>query len=147
MWTIFPSEILTQFPRHSASGIADGKPPANQRSNHENAAKWKECIGELLGIRSLENDWDGQGAEAPATELVDSAIILAVLLQQRGVESPCRTVPGVNGTAILEWQWVDGTTAEIEVTEPYSGEVLVMVPDPSSRPPHSTEKPPTREFV
>jgi hypothetical protein len=128
MSTTFLSEIITQFPRYSENSSANGMPPTSQRINRADAAKWKQCIDELLGIRLLESDWDGQGAEAPDAELVDSAIILAVFLQQRHFEPPTRTVPGVNGTAILEWQWSDGTTAEIEVSEPYSADVFVMVP-------------------
>ena len=88
---------------------------------------WNSRIDGLLAIRSLANDWDGQGAQAPSTELVDSALLLAQDLRLSGAEPPDRIVSGVNGTVIFEWQ--DGEEyCEIEVTRPYHAECLRLVP-------------------
>jgi hypothetical protein len=35
---------------------------------------WDQLIDELLGIRNLKDDWDGEGTEAPPPALVDGAI-------------------------------------------------------------------------
>lgn len=88
---------------------------------------WSQCRDELLAIRALDEDWDGQGAKAPSAALVDSAIQLAEILRQRGVDAPCRIVPGVNGTVIFEWQQ-DGIYREMEVIKPCHAEILEMSP-------------------
>src|SRR4051812_32505232 len=38
---------------------------------------WTQLIDTLRALRDLEDDWDGQGAEAPHPALVDGAITLA----------------------------------------------------------------------
>jgi hypothetical protein len=73
---------------------------------------WPKRLDELMTIRTLTDDWDGLGAKAPSTELVDSAIILADGFLRAGIEAPSRVVAGVNGTVILEWQR-DGVYTEI----------------------------------
>jgi hypothetical protein len=88
---------------------------------------WEARIHDLLKIRSLEDDWDGAGAVAPPPDLVDSAIILAQILRDRGYDAPSRIVPGVNGTVLFEWQH-DGIYEELEVTEPLLAEVMQIVP-------------------
>jgi hypothetical protein len=88
---------------------------------------WSNRIDELLAIRLLPDDWDGQGSTAPATDLVDSALMLARSLRQGGIEAPNRIVPGVNGSVIFEWQ-VGEEYCEIEVTRPYHAEGLRLVP-------------------
>lgn len=88
---------------------------------------WSQRMNELLAIRALDEDWDGQGAKAPSTVLLDSAVQLAELLRQRGIDPPCRIVPGVNGTVIFEWQQ-DATYREMEVIQPGRAEILEMSP-------------------
>jgi hypothetical protein len=44
---------------------------------------WHELIDDLLGLRHLEDDWDGQGAVAPQPALVDGAITLAQCFQAK----------------------------------------------------------------
>jgi hypothetical protein len=88
---------------------------------------WSCRIDELLAIRSLADDWDGQAAKAPSTELVDSALVLAVAFRRGGAEAPSRIVPGVNGTLVFEWQ-AGEEYCEIEVPRPYHAEGLRVVP-------------------
>lgn len=78
---------------------------------------WKEVIDELLAIRCLPDDWDGQGSPAPATVLVDRAIALACNLRARGIGAPHRAIAGVSGTVFFEWHDHDGYR-EIEVSSP-----------------------------
>jgi hypothetical protein len=128
MWPALNAEVVSRFHRQSANGVAHVEKLLNSRGDAINVEGWDSCIEKLLELRRYEDDWDGQGAEAPSPEAVDSAIILAVLLRQSGVEPPCRTVPIVNGAVVLEWQWPDVTTLEIEIAEPYLAEVFLMVP-------------------
>jgi hypothetical protein len=88
---------------------------------------WSQRLDDLLQIRLLEDDWDGQGAKAPSTELVDSAIGLAEIFRQQGQDAPCRIVPGVNGTVLFEWQHGD-MYEEIEVLRPFYAEGIRIVP-------------------
>jgi hypothetical protein len=82
---------------------------------------WGPTIDELLRLRRLRDDWDGEGAEAPAPELVDSAITLAQDLQARGWLPPERVLASVNGTIYFEWHTPHGYV-ELEVTSPGEAE-------------------------
>ena len=126
MWATLQPDVLAKFPQQMRNGVANTSPAAPHLS--ADAEKWKKCIDSLLEIRLLEDDWDGQGSPAPAAEVVDSALILAVLLRQHHVVPPNFTVQSVQGSVILEWQRPDGTTFEIDVTEPDAADVFLMVP-------------------
>jgi hypothetical protein len=88
---------------------------------------WDGRIDDLLKIRTLEDGWDGAGASAPGTELVDSALLLARNFRDRGYDAPSRIVAGVNGTVLFEWQ-DDGVYEELEVTAPFQAEMMRVVP-------------------
>jgi hypothetical protein len=128
MWLAVTEETVNRLPHHFSGTEAKSEHGRAAGALNKDAEEWRKCIDDLLAIRLLEDDWDGQGTEAPKPELVDSAIILAVLLRQKGVEPPCRTVQGVTGNVVLEWQWGQMATAEIEIIEPYLADVYVMVP-------------------
>lgn len=87
---------------------------------------WNEATDQLLAIRSLEDDWDGLGANAPATSLVDSALRLAGWLQGKGYLPPSRIVPSLTGTVLFEWQAGGGTQLEVEVTAPAKGHLTLF---------------------
>jgi hypothetical protein len=78
---------------------------------------WADVIDELLRIRKLEDDWDGQGSEAPPRPLVDTAIKLAQSFQASGLRPADFAVAGVNGTVLFEWH-DPADYLEIEVTAP-----------------------------
>lgn len=82
---------------------------------------WSSVIDELLRIRTLDDDWDGEGTEAPHPALVDGAITLAQTLQARGVTPPDRVHAGVNATVYFEWHTPLGYR-EIEVVSPVEAE-------------------------
>jgi hypothetical protein len=87
----------------------------------ERSAAWDRRIGELLALRDLADDWDGQGALAPGAGVVDAAVVLASRL--RGAwPAPDFAVAGVNGTVILEWHGTD-TFTELEVESADAAEV------------------------
>lgn len=88
---------------------------------------WDERIDQLLAIRLLDDDWDGQGSPAPAVEVVDSALVLALLLRRDGVDPPTGVVQGVGGEVVFDWQSAD-KYVEVEVTGPYTADAFIHVP-------------------
>jgi hypothetical protein len=82
---------------------------------------WSQVIDELLAIRRLTDDWDGQGAEASTPALVDGAITLAQNIRANGVRAADLAIAGVNGTVIFEWHDPAGYL-ELEVTAPNRAE-------------------------
>lgn len=126
MWPALDPDTLARLPQEVLHGS-----PLNLDRNSELriAEAWKECFDALLATRMLEDDWDGQGSPAPAPELVDSAIILAVLLRQKNVKPPCHTVQCVQGGVNFHWQWPDNVTFEIDVMEPYMADVFLLRPN------------------
>ncbi len=85
------------------------------------ARTWSQVIDDLLALRGLEDDWDGQGSEAPHPALVDGAITLAQSLQAQGLRPADFAVAGVNGTVLFEWHG-PSDYLEIEVTAPDKAE-------------------------
>jgi hypothetical protein len=120
MWATLEPEVLPKLPAAARNGVATGI------AARAEATDWKRCIDALLDIRLLEPDWDGQGAPAPAPEVVDSAIVLAVLLRQKHVIPPTETVQSVAGSVVLNWQWPDRSSFEIEVLAPDVADVYLM---------------------
>jgi len=89
------------------------------------AKSWDWWLDKLLAIRQLEDDWDGQGSPAPTVEVVDSALVLAMLLRRDGAEPPTGIVQGVSGEVLFDWQSADGKYVEVEVTGPYEADVFI----------------------
>ncbi len=82
---------------------------------------WSQLIDDLLALHYLEDDWDGQGAEAPHRALVAGAITLAQDFQAKGMRPADRAIAGVNGTIFFEWHDQTGYL-EIEVLAPDKAE-------------------------
>lgn len=82
---------------------------------------WANVIDELLRIRNLEDDWDGEGTIAPNPALVDGAITLAQNLRDQGDLPPQRVHASVNATVYFEWHMPEGYR-EIEVLSPVQAE-------------------------
>ena len=109
------------------------KPASACRGNAEGRARsdagpWEPFVEEMVAFQHLGDDWDGQGALAPSFDLLASAIGLAYLLQEQGVDPPSRVVPGLEGSVILDWQDPDGSYTEVEIVRPLYAEVMVVVP-------------------
>ena len=86
-----------------------------------NHSDWTERIDDLLAVRGLEDDWDGEGTAAPDPSLVDGAIALCQFLQSHGFAPPDRVHASVNETVFLEWHTPIGYR-EIEVLSPMEAE-------------------------
>lgn len=119
MWPKLDADFLKPFPKQGG----DSALPSDCKSEDE---AWKQCLDTIMAIRELEADWDGQGTEAPTPEVVDSALILAVMLRERKVRPPSWTVQGVRGDICLEWQWWDQTTLDLDISEPYEATLTLL---------------------
>jgi hypothetical protein len=95
--------------------------PAALHTDEAPAHGWDRLIDELLRIRNLSDDWDGEGSEAPDPALVDGAITLAQTLQAGGDSPAERVLASVNGTIYFEWHTPLGYR-EVEVTSPLDAE-------------------------
>ena len=118
MWPKLTAELLRHFPKSNGDTVL----PSQCLTEAEG---WRSCIESLLEVRSLEDNWDGQGTEAPPPEVVDSATILAVMLRARDIRPPTSALQGVNHDVFFEWQWPDQTMRILEVTEPYEAGILL----------------------
>jgi hypothetical protein len=97
---------------HDSTGVPD---------SNELTDSWANLIDELLQFRTLPNDWDGEGTEAPQPALVDWAITLAQSLQAKNIAPPDRVHVSVNSTVYFEWHSALGY-CEIEVVSPIEAE-------------------------
>jgi hypothetical protein len=84
------------------------------------AKQWRRVLGQLHEIRSLQDNWDGMGAIAPPTAIVDSAIDVLYRLSKRREwrEHPAsRASVAPDGTVIIDWQG-GGNHLEAQLTAP-----------------------------
>jgi len=90
---------------------------------------WRQSIDHLVSLRSLEDDWDGQRAIAPAADLLESAIELARWLGDHRAAPPHFATAGVNGTVQFEWVDQQHQYFLIEVVAPNEAEIFSMLGD------------------
>ena len=111
MWSIADSYFakFLRGPTPFKTGSNGSLPPASHT--------WQNSLESLTSLAKLEDDWDGQDAEAPAGDLIDSALEFAEALRSANVQLPCRVVASVNGTVIFEWQPRSGIYADAEIVE------------------------------
>jgi hypothetical protein len=93
-----------------------------QKANHLLAdlgasptGSWPQRLDDVLALRNLHDDWDGQGAEAPDPAVADGALEFARDFQAAQLPPADRVIAGVNGTIFFEWHG-SGGYLEIEVT-------------------------------
>lgn len=91
-------------------------------------SQWKEALKVLTRLAYLEPDWDGEDAEAPDTEIIDSCIALFIELSRRGMQAPTRVEPTPEGGLIVEWG-SPNYYLEVEIGEPFRGEVMAIEGD------------------
>src|SRR5271166_4671519 len=96
------SVSIERFNSPRTSGLKDDALLA-RRVSMESA--WDALIDDLLRMRELEDDWDGVGAKAPPTVLVDSSLMLA-----RELRDGCRTRPNVFPWGVVPSRIVPGVT-------------------------------------
>ncbi len=96
-------------------------------------AQWEVILQNLRKMLNLRDDWDGEGAKAPARSSILSIIDLLHQLEQRDGPAPSRVVAGPAGEVVVEWQRA-GNYLELEVLEPFVGEW--MFEDSGAAPKH-----------
>lgn len=97
---------------------------ANSSVGDQRAASetmWNDLVDDLLRLHELEDDWDGQGAEAPHPAIIDGAIRLALDSKAESYPPAAWVIAGVNDTVYFEWYFPQGYQ-EIEVTSPLGAE-------------------------
>lgn len=112
--------MVMPLPAAGASAFtpAEVRPLLPSLSAHADSPRlWDGVIDQLLTLRQLEDDWDGQEAAAPDPGVVDSALRLAVRFHHAGQPPADRVLAGVNGTVFFEWHTPTQYT-EIEVVAP-----------------------------
>ncbi|MFO0965196.1 MAG: hypothetical protein U0793_06375 [Gemmataceae bacterium] len=97
-----------------------------QAGANGSVAAWRLAIDKVAAFATLEDDWDGLGAQAPTPELLQSALGLAHAFLQNGVSAPDAVVPGLDGSITFEWHHPGGSYTEIQVDRPLHAEVMVI---------------------
>jgi len=106
-------------------------PPALAATEVKDA--WQRTHDDLLRLRNLEDDWDGQGASAPNPANVDAA--MAWVQRMRRWERalpPARVVPGVLGQVHLVWQH-GSLYLDAEISDAQQVEWLLSLPPQPAR--------------
>ena len=93
---------------------------------------WPDVIDQLLGIRNLQDDWDGEGTAAIDSNLTDGACSLACYFRDERWAVADRVCPGVNGTIFFEWHSPE-MYFEVEVEEPNRAECRRVYKDGTNR--------------
>jgi hypothetical protein len=110
------------------NGIAGEVSERRAEQPAHDAGPWEPAVRKIVEFQHLGDNWDGLGAPAPTRELLASAIGLAYMLYEEGVDPPHSVVPGLDGSVNFEWQDPDGTITEIEIDRPLHAEVMMMEP-------------------
>jgi hypothetical protein len=85
-------------PNDRRTQVADGR-------SAEVEARWNQIADELARMRELKDDWDGQGASAPAVENAEAAVDwLREMRSYPQAIPPSQVAPGVTGEVLLVWQ-------------------------------------------
>jgi len=94
------------------------------------AAVWQDAIEIVEGFRDLADDWDGNGANPPAPEIISAAtnwLKQMPLLDHRAIP-PTQIVPGSLGEVLFIWQ-SDSQFIEADIEQPDAVEWMVKVGD------------------
>ena len=97
-----------------------------QTKGREVRKRWGEIIKELEEFLTLEDDWDGAGAEKPNPETIRYCIAFANRLADQPYMPAPSVSPTVEGGAVFQWQ-SDAGRLEIEVNEPHRGECMLSI--------------------
>lgn len=120
---------LTEPERTGAASREEESPPADRQRE----APWNRILDDLLRLRSLEDDWDGQGASPPDAANVDSALAwVREMSRYPQALPPSQVVPGVNGEVLLVWQG-ESLYLEAEISRPEEVEWLLATPGQPTR--------------
>lgn len=89
--------------------------------------RWTELENTLFSYKKYTDDWDYEGAEAPRSEVVDSAIDFLRSIRFRGaaVPVPAKVTLSPHGSVIFIWRngrWY----ADAEINEPRIVEWMIV---------------------
>jgi hypothetical protein len=115
------------------NGVALLPPRRRGEKPIPDAGPWEPTVQKIVQFQHLGDNWDGLGAVAPSRELLESAIGLAYLFSERGVNPPHSVVPGLDGSVNFEWQDDDGMIAEVEIDRPLHAQVMLVEPGKAPR--------------
>lgn len=94
-----PAAIVWTTPQPSVSFV-----PAHISSNIASVRAWRERGRELSSIRTLGNDWDGYGSEAPDEGVLEAADrLLGVLSTRLSENPPMRLSLAPDGSLTVDW--------------------------------------------
>src|SRR5213592_3863068 len=88
-------------------------------------ATWEQVFSRLNELRSLQNDWDGQGALAPEEANIDAAAHWLSGLRSV-IQAPDQIIPGMGGEIYLNWQR-SGSNVIAEIAVPTTLEWIIEV--------------------
>lgn len=92
--------------------------------------QWQDRIDDLIHIRSLHDNWDGEGAVAPQPELVDSLeLFFGYIRAGDFLPPPSRIAASNQGTVVVEWQLENGHYLEAECDQPFHADWMSEVPN------------------
>ena len=123
MWGKLPPEVQ-KFLCPPSNGTIDQPRQLPRRSKPD----WEEYIREIKQYRELADDYDGQGAIAPSSDAIESAIALARGLAGAGIAVPTYAVAGPNGTIDLAWDFEGGVSVSVEVLDSCQADVFLLAP-------------------
>ena len=84
---------------------------------------WRTMLQQFDQLYALQEGWDGDDAEAPDADVLDSVVQLLNTLFDREFPPPNRIVPSLQGGVVIEWR-SEKRYLEIEIEDPYCGEVM-----------------------
>lgn len=94
-------------------------PPVTEASFSEQTEerRWDRVLRSLRKLRSLQNNWDGEGSNPPPSPIIEAAIRLVDRLQSSGFSIPTTAVASRAETVLFTWQQ-GSCYQEIEVVAP-----------------------------
>ena len=106
MWSHIDIELLNRLPKKPMNGANADSP------------SWSRVATVLAVFNQeyTEDDWDGQGAAAISYAVIECASEFAKSLEMRGVAAPLWTIPTFESSVAFEWDRLDGSSIEIEIT-------------------------------
>ena len=91
-------------------------------------AQWDRISNDLLRLRDLEHDWDGQGSLALDRANADAALRwINEMRRWRQALPPSCAVPGTTGEVVFEWRG-DAFQLAAEISNPEKIEWLLNIP-------------------
>lgn len=91
-------------------------------------AEWDRILNELIRLRDLEDDWDGQGSLVLGRDNVEAALRwINEMRRWRQALPPSCAVPGTAGEVVFEWRG-DAFQLAAEISTPEKIEWLLNIP-------------------